>query len=426
MSDSSPIENKRIKSRLIHVARRLTPLVILLFVLAGAYFYWGYWDPSPKHEAPTQQMPTLTVETIAVEKEDVPIRMRFLGQTEAALFVEIRARVAGYLEERSFKEGERVETGQRLFQIDPRPFEVQVAQARAGLASAEAQLERATQQLERFERLTVQGAVTEGEIDDWRTQQRVAVAAVQESRAQIDAAELQLQYATIESPITGMIGQALKDIGSYVDAGQNGLLAVVQQVDPIYVRYSVTEQDVLRFQRQLAADEIVAPEIDKLELEIELSDGSIYPHRGHINFVDVQVDETTGTSVIRGQVANPDGNLKPGQFIYATVLGIQRVNAIRVPQEAVLQSPGGASVMIVNDNSKAESQPVTLGDWSGGDTWIIEKGLEPGDRVIVSQLMRLRPGMPVTLSDAAPPSAVKNRETSAATTSANTTGEPAP
>lgn len=427
MSDAPSINKKRTKSRLAHLARRLMPIVILLWVLAGAYFYWKYWDPSPKHEAPPQQAPALAVQTLTVGSEDVPVRLRFLGQTEAALFVEIRARVAGYLDERSFKEGEQVEKGQKLFQIDPRPFEVQVAQARAGLASAEAQVQRATQQLDRFERLTVQGAVTEEEIDDWRTQQRVAMASVQEARAQIAAAELQLQYATISSPITGMIGQALKDIGSYVDAGQNGLLAVVQQVDPIYVRYSVTEQDVLRFQKQQAAHQIVAPEVDQLELEIELSDGSIYPRRGRINFIDVQVDETTGTSVIRGQVPNPDGFLKPGQFIYATLLGIERVNVVRVPQSAVLQSPAGASVLVVNDQGQAKSQPVVLGDWSSGDSWIIEEGLKPGDRVIVSHLMMVRPGMPVTIAPAGePPAAPQDTETPAAAAAASTPGEPAP
>ena len=195
-----------------------------------------------------------------------------------------------------------------------------------------------------------------------------------------------------------MIGEALKDIGSYVDAGQNGLLAMVQQVDPIYVRYSVTEKDVLRFQRQLAENQIIAPTVDKLELEITLSDGSTYRHRGHINFVDVQIDQTTGTSVIRGEVPNPDSLLKPGQFIYANVLGIERVNAIRVPQHAVLQSPAGASVLVVNDEGKAETRPIELGDWSTEDTWIVEKGLKPGDRVIVSHLMMVRAGMPVTIA----------------------------
>ena len=398
MSQTPASVKKHSRSPLVRIARRTLPLILLAWVVAGAYFYWQYLDTSPEHVSASAPPQSLAVDIFTVEQKNVPLRMRFLGQTEAALVVEIRARVPGYLDERNFLEGELVEKGEKLFQIDPRPFEVQVAQARAGLASAEAQYERATQQLERYERLTVQGAVTEEEIDDWRTQQRVAAAAVLENKAQIAAADLQLEYATIESPIRGMIGQALKDIGSYVDAGQNGLLAVVQQVDPIYVRYSITEQDMLRFQRQEAANQIIVPEISKIELELTLSDGSTYPHRGHINFIDVQVDETTGTSVIRGEVPNPEGNLKPGQFIYANVLGVERVNVVRVPQEAVQQSPTGASVLLVGDDGMAESRPVVLGDWSSDDTWIVEQGLAPGDRVIVSHLMMVRAGMPVTIA----------------------------
>jgi membrane fusion protein (multidrug efflux system) len=242
----------------------------------------------------------------------------------------------------------------------------------------------------------------EEEVEDWQTQQRVAAAEVQQQKAQIAAAELQFHYASVEAPITGKIGRALKDTGSYVDAGQNGLLAVIQQVDPMYVRYSVTEQEILRFNRQIAAKQIAVPGIEQIELEITLSDGSIYPHRGRINFIDVQVDETTGTSVVRGQVPNPDGWLKPGQFIYASVLGIQRIDVARVPQKAVSQSPVGASVYVVNDQNVIESRPVTLGEWSGDGQWIVERGLKPGERVVVDRLMQVRPGSPVTIAAPAP------------------------
>jgi membrane fusion protein (multidrug efflux system) len=391
--------------RMGHIVRRGIPIAVLLLVVGGAYLYWSTVDSAPEHEAaPTPQGP-VSVTVVTVRPETVPVRLRFLGQTEGSQVVEIRARVAGYLGERTFREGERVEKGQTLFQIDPRPFQVDLAQAQARLASAEATLARARQQRARFEKMLAQQTASPEEVEQWQTEERVAVADVELQKALVASAELQLGYTSVEAPITGMIGQALKDTGSYVDAGQNGLLAVVQQVDPIYVRYSVTEQEMLRFQRQAAAGQIVSPEVGQVELEITLSDGSTYPHRGRINFVDVDVDETTGTSVVRGEVPNPDGLLKPGQFIYASVLGIQRVDVMRVPQGAVSQSPTGASVYVVDDGGKVEPRPVRLGEWSGTDHWIVERGLNPGDRVITDRLMMVRPGMEVTVTPAPAPAA---------------------
>jgi membrane fusion protein (multidrug efflux system) len=188
-------------------------------------------------------------------------------------------------------------------------------------------------------------------------------------------------------------------VGSYVDAGQNGLLAVVQQVDPMYVRYSVTETELLRFQRQEDSGVLVVPELTAIEFTITLADGSAYPHTGNINFLDVQVDQTTGTSVVRGQVPNPDGLLRPGQFVYATITNVQRVNVIRVPQSAVQMSPSGASVLVIGPDGKAQPRPVELGEWDGNEYWAIEDGLEPGDKVITNRLMMVRPGTPVTIAE---------------------------
>jgi membrane fusion protein (multidrug efflux system) len=254
MSRLSTTSEARTTSLVGTIVRKGIPVLLLIGLLAGAYYYWGTVShaPAPQHATPPQG--PIDVKTVTVRAENFPAVMRFLGQTEGAQVVEIRARVAGYLQERTFTEGSRVEKGQKLFQIDPRPFEVEVR---------------------RYQQLGTQGTVTESEVEEWETQQRVAAAQVQVSKAEIAAAQLQLDYATISSPITGVIGQVLKDTGSYVDAGQNGLLAVVQQVDPIYVRYAVTEQEVLRFRRQVAEGELNAPEVEDLELEITLSDLSL-------------------------------------------------------------------------------------------------------------------------------------------------------
>ncbi|MGE4157869.1 MAG: efflux RND transporter periplasmic adaptor subunit [Planctomycetota bacterium] len=403
-------EEERRHPIVAHLVRTGIPLLVLAIVVAGVYLFWGRADVAPRHEAAAPPQGPMPVTAITVQKETVPVRLRFLGQTEASLLVEIRARVAGYLQTRTFKEGERVEQGHQLFQIDPRPFEVELARDKARLASAEATLARARSQVARYEALAAKRSATASELDEWQTQERVAAALIEQHRAEIAAAELQLGYTRIEASMTGVIGRALKDVGSYVDAGQNGLLAVLQRIDPIYVRFSVTEQETLRYRQQVAAGQVVAPAVQDVEMELTLGDGTTYPHRGKINFVDVQVDETTGTSIVRCEIPNPDGLLKPGQFVYTSALGVRRVDVVRVPQDAILHSPAGAAVLVVNDEDRIERRPVVLGEWAGTERWVVEQGLRPGDRVVTNRLMMLRPGMPVVISPPGASSAAEGGE----------------
>lgn len=381
-----------------HVVKKGIPALVLVLVLAGGAVFWTLTESGPSHEAVAPPSNPIPVSVHVVEPETLAAPLRFLAQTEGSQVVEIRARVAGYLQERQFTEGQRVEKGSTLFQIDPEPFEVQLEQAQARLSSAQATLERATHQVERYRRAVESSAGTSNELEDWQTQKSVATAEVQRAKAEIDAAQLELGYTTIESPITGVVGRSLRDVGSYVDAGQNGLLAVVQQIDPIYVQYSVTESEMLRFQRQEAEGVLIVPELTEIEFSVTLADGSVYAHTGHINYLDVEVDQTTGTSVVRGEVPNPDGLLKPGQFVYATVTNIQRVGVIRVPQAAVQMSTRGASVMVVSEDGTAQPRPVELGEWDDNVHWVIQRGLEPGDKVITDRLMMVRPGTAVTIA----------------------------
>ena len=398
-ADSSSLDARQQRAQVFigHVVKRSIPLVVLLLVLGAAYWFWRITDPAPEPESGAHSPDPVAVSVVVVEPVNTPFQLRFLGQTEASQIVELRARVSGFIDDRLFTEGDPVSKNQKLFEIDPEPFQVELDMAEASLASAEATKERATQQVRRYQELAAQQSATMTELEDWQTQERVAVASVSMAKAQVAAATLQRGYTTIKSPIDGMIGRSLMDTGSYVDTTQNSLLAIVEQVDPIYIRYSVTEQEMLRFQRQADAGSILVPDLQDLELEVILADGSVYPRRGKINFIDVRVDESTGTSVVRGEVANPDGVLKPGQFVYANIIGVERVQVLRVPQRAVQQSPAGASVLVVNVDGVADSRPVVLGDWLGTEYWIIERGLNPGDRVIVDRLMMVRPGTPVTV-----------------------------
>jgi membrane fusion protein (multidrug efflux system) len=291
-----------------------------------------------------------------------------------------------------------------LFRIDPKPFQADLDMARASLASAEARLTRARQELQRYEQLFARNTATANELDQIRTEERVAAAQVQLETARAQRADLDLSYTTVTAPITGVVGQALRDVGSYVDEGQNGQLTVLRQVEPMYVRYAVSEQDLLRWQRQREAGQVNVPEVDQLELQILLGDDREYTHRGRINFIDVLVDPATGTSVIRGTVPNPENTLRPGQFVHARVVGIERLNAILVPQKAVIHAPTGASVYVVNDQNIIEARPLVLGEWQG-EGWITESGLRGGERIVIDRLMLVRPGMQVTATLAAPTTA---------------------
>jgi membrane fusion protein, multidrug efflux system len=394
-TDGDAADNGRTR----HLVRRGIPVVILLAALAAAWLYWGRSSHAPQAQGqPARQAgPPLPVEALVVAPANVPLRPRFLGQTEASQVVEIRSRVRGFLLRRAFEEGQPVKRDQVLFQIDPKPFEVELDQARASLASAQARVERAAQELRRYEQLSAQKNATANELDEVRTEHRVAQAAVAQEKARFDKAELDLGYTTIKSPIDGVTERARKDVGSYIDDAQSGLLTVVRQVDPIYVRYAVSEQDLLRWQRQRESGQVKVPDVTRLELEITLGDGRPYPHHGRINFIDVRVDPATGTAVIRGTVPNPENTLLPGQFVHASVLGIERVNTVVVPQRAVVQAPGGSTVYVVNDKSVVEQRPVTLGDWVQ-DGWVIEEGLNTGDRVVLDRLMQVRPGMQVAVA----------------------------
>ncbi|HEX8342411.1 MAG TPA: efflux RND transporter periplasmic adaptor subunit [Tepidisphaeraceae bacterium] len=389
-----------------HLVRRGIPLAVLAAFAGGGFLFWHKLDAKPAAVAPPDMGP-LPVQVATIARETVPIYPRYLGQTEGSQRVNIHARVAGHLIERSFKEGELVRAGQKLFQIDPRPFEADLAMARAQLESAQATLERARGQLKRYQELSQRQSATPGELEEWQKEERVAAANVQLQKATIASKELQLSYTTVTAPLTGVIGRVLKDVGNYVDAAADGQMAVVQQVDPIYVRFSVTEQDILRRRKQIEDNALQSPPDERMQFQITLSDASVYGHKATVNYRDVQVDQNTGTAIVRGTMANPDGRLRPGMFVYATVQDQALIDVVRVPQKAVLQSPAGASVMVVNDKNVAEMKPIVLGDWSAGDRWIVSKGLAPGDRVIASRLVMVRPGAPVAVvsSGDAPPAA---------------------
>lgn len=338
--------------------------------------------------------PPPQVTFVVVEPHSVPVTFDFIGVTEASKVVEVRARVRGFLDSRDFEEGALVQEGTQLFQIDPRPFQADLDIAKAQVAQAEARLKLADKEVARLKSVSVPGAIAQTDVDKQVAEQTNAAAALNLAKAEQAKAELELGYTTVKAPMTGFVSKAQKEIGSLVDESANGLLTVMRQVNPIYVSYTMTEAEYLKW-RKLAADGgYILDGSEKPFLEIDLLDGAQYPLHGAIDFEDTAVSTSTGSVDLRATFENPDNKLKPGQFVRAHMRGYVRPNAIAVPQRAVSESPQGAFVYVIGEGNKAELRIVQPGQWSGSD-WIIESGLNPGDKVIVEGVVKVQPGVVV-------------------------------
>lgn len=345
------------------------------------------------------------VSVMTIEPGTVPVRLEFLGVTEAAKVVEVRSRVTGFLETRSFQEGAIVQKGEELFRIDPRPFEADLDIAQARVAQAEARATVAERKVNRYKSVSPgTSVITENELDDLLAEQTNAQAALRLAEAERAKAELQLGYTTVTAPLTGYIGKALRDIGSVVDEGTNGLLAIVHQVDPIYVSFQISERDYLDTRRRVSEGIYELSGVENPYLEIQLLDGTRYPYDGVLDFEDTSLALSTGTLAIRATFANPERYLKPGQFVEAAILGYVRHDVITVPQRAVSSSPQGTYVYVVGVGDVAEQRIVEAGGWVGQD-WVIGSGLSAGERVVVDGVVKVQPGIEVSPSPAAPASA---------------------
>jgi membrane fusion protein (multidrug efflux system) len=345
----------------------------------------------------TQAPPPPNVSALQVKAEDTPIIEEFVGKTASSRRVEIRSRVEGFLEEISYREGSLVEEGQVLFRMDRKPFEARLNAAKASLSQQQARLANAKANLDRVKPLAEKRAVSQKDLDDAIGTYLTASAAVEGAKADLIQAELNLGYTIIYSPVTGLSSFAVKREGTYMGLGNDSLLTYVARLDPMWVEFSVSENQILRSRQQEEKGLLKGPEKGELEVEIMLADGSIYQHTGQITFADASLSEETGTFLIRAEVANPEQILRPGQFVRARLKGIIRPNAIKVPRKAVQQGAQGSFVWIVNAEDKAEFRPVVTGPWHEDD-WLIDSGLRDGETVVVDGALKLRAGVPVTIS----------------------------
>ncbi len=370
---------------------RWLPIVLAtLGLLAGC----GKERPQPKEHAP------VAVTAIRIEPRDTPVAFEYVGQTQSSRQVQIVARVNGFLDKRVYSEGSMVKAGQVMFRQDPKPFQATLDAAKGALAEQEARLQTARDNLARVKPLAARNALSQKDLDDATGQEQAAAAAVKTAKANVEQARLNLGYTTIVTPVTGLSSYARVQEGAYLNA-ENSLLTYVEQVDPIWINFSLSENDLLRIRTDRDKGRLRAPRGDAYEVEAVLADGSIFPKRGRITFADADFNTKTGTFLLRASLPNPDAMLRPGQFIRVRVHGAVRPNAILVPQQAVLQGAQGHFVVVVDKESKAQIRPVQVGQWHGDD-WFIDVGLSAGETVVVDGVVRLTPGAPVkvTFADA--------------------------
>ncbi|MGA7527269.1 MAG: efflux RND transporter periplasmic adaptor subunit [Pseudolabrys sp.] len=344
-----------------------------------------------KQESRVATSQTIEVTAVKVEPRDVPITFEWLAQTESSRQVEIRARVAGILEKRVYKEGAVVQEGQVMFEMERKPFETKLDAAKADLGVQEARAANARQNLERVQDLSKKNAVSRQALDEAINAEREAAAAVLAVKAKVAEAELNLSYTTIRAPITGLSSFATKHDGSYIGQGENSMLTYVAAIDPIWVKFSASENYWLRLQEEVKAGRLVVPPDDAFDVEVVLADGKIHPQKGRLTFTDLAYSRDTGTYQERAEVPNPQEDLSPGQFVHARLLGAVRPKAILLPKRAVLQGAKGSFVWVVGPQSKAELRPIELGDWYG-DEWFVNEGLRSGDTVVVDGGIKVQPG----------------------------------
>ncbi len=364
--------------------------------LASMLLVLGGCKEKSNQNQQTMQAPKVSV--IEVQPQNVPLSFEFAARAQGSKETQVRAQVGGILLKRNYVEGSHVEEGSVLFQIDPKPYKVALDQAQARLAQAEAEVKNAKIQLDRTLKLFKQGYASEKAKDDAQANYDALMANKELAQAEVEAAQLNLDYTTVTAPISGLTSMEVQSEGSLIStSGDAGLLTHLTQVDPIYVIFSASENEVMALTNMVESGKIQNPYNDSaIYAKVKLGDGNTYKHNGQINFINPTIDTSTGTVKLRAVFPNPDKMIRPGQFLRLVMEGLTRLDALVVPQEAVMQGANGAYVYRVNPQNIVEMVSINTGLSTENGGWIVDTGLKNGDKIIVSNLMKIRPGMTVT------------------------------
>jgi multidrug efflux system membrane fusion protein len=327
--------------------------------------------------------PPVPVTAGTVTQKTVPVQIRAIGNVEAYSTVSVKSQVGGELIKVHFREGQDVRNGEILFTIDPRPYEAALKQAEANLAKDIAQLENAREEVRRYAELAKKGYVAQEQYDQIRTNSAAFEATVNAGKAIVENARLQLKYCSISSPITGRTGTLLSHQGNLIKANADNPLIVINQVQPVYVGFSLPEQYVGEIKKYMSSG--------KLKVEVVIGKDEKYPESGVVTFVDNTVDTATGTIKLKATFANRDRHLWPGQFVNAAMTLTARPNAVVVPSQAIQTGQKGLYVFVIKPDLSVESRPVVTSLSFENET-VVEKGLQPGERVVTDGQMRLFPG----------------------------------
>lgn len=344
------------------------------------------------------QMPAPEVGVITATVGDVGLITELPGRVEASRIAQVRARAAGILQQRLFKEGSDVKAGQTLFRIDAAPYAAAAESARASLAKAQANLAQASAQVERYRPLVSANAISKQDFVNAEAAEKQAQADVAAGKAAVRSADINLGYASVTSPISGRIGRALVTEGALVGQGEATALAVVQQINPVYVNFTQSASDVFQLRRAMESGQFKrAGDSEAASVKLVLSDGSEYSQTGKLLFTDLSVDATTGQVTLRAEVPNPKGELLPGLYLRVRIEQAQASNAITLPQQAVTRTQQGDTVSVVSDDGQISQRTVKISA-AQNNRWVVLDGLKAGEKVMVDgfqKLQMLPPGTPV-------------------------------
>jgi membrane fusion protein, multidrug efflux system len=370
------------------------PAWSLLFSLVLLLAACGKGDGGAAQQAGGGTPPPPEVGVVRVATGDVGLVTELPGRLEPARVAQVRARAAGIVLQRVFREGSDVRAGQVLYKIDAAPYQAAQSSAQAALVKAQANQVKAQALEQRYRPLVEANAISKQEYADAVAAEKQAEADVAAARAALRTADINLSYATVTAPISGRIGRSQVTEGALVGQGEATPLAIVQQIDPMYVNFTQSATEVMNLRRALQAGRLKRAGEQGAEVRVVLEDGTLYPRAGRLLFADLTVDPNTGQVTLRAEVPNPQGLLLPGMYVRVRIEQAKASNAMLLPQQAVTRSPQGDTVMVVDAKGQVSPRTIKI-DGSQNNQWVVVGGLQPGEQVIVDGFQKLRPGAPV-------------------------------